>query len=455
MKQMKQVDFDHGSIAGNLAQTTVPMMVAQLLSLLYNIVDRIYIGRIPGAGTLALGGVGLCFPILTIVLAFANLYGVGGSPLCAIARGSGDHEKAEKVMNTSFGLLIATALILTAITQILAEPTLYLFGATDANIVYALPYIRIYLLGTVFSMIATGLNPYINAQGYSAVGMITIFIGALTNIILDPLFIFVLGMGTEGAAIATVISQILSALFVVRFLTSGKTELSLSLNPRKVFAFEWGMVKDIVGLGFASFIMQFTNSLAAILSNHMLSAYGGELYVSAYTVVASVRQILDVPIGAITDGSSPILGYNYGAGRFTKLKRAIRIITYTGVGYTLVVWGLILAFPGSFFRIFSSDTELISLGTRGLRIYFFAFLFQALQYTGQNVFRSLNHKKEAIFFSLFRKVIIVVPLTVILPGFFRMGTDGVFMAEPISNVIGGCACFLTMYLTIYRKLREK
>ncbi len=452
MKQMKQVNFDQGSIAGNLAQTTVPMMVAQLLSLLYNIVDRIYIGRIPGAGTLALGGVGLCFPILTIVLAFANLYGVGGSPLCSIARGSGDHAKAEKVMNTSFGLLILTGVVLTVFTEIFAEPVLYVFGATDANMIYALPYIRIYLIGTVFSMIATGLNPYINAQGYSSVGMITIFIGAVTNIVLDPLFIFVLGMGTEGAAVATVISQILSAIFVLRFLTSGKTELILSLNPGKVFHFDGQMVKDIIGLGFASFIMQITNSLAAILSNHMLSIYGGELYVSVYTVIASVRQILDVPIGAITDGSSPILGYNYGAGRYDKLKKAIRIITVCGVGYTLVMWGLILAFPAVFFRIFSSDPELVRLGTRGLHIYFFAFLFQALQYTGQNVFRSLNRKKEAIFFSLFRKVIIVAPLTVILPLWFGLGTDGVFMAEPISNVIGGSACFITMYLTIYRKL---
>ncbi len=455
MKTMKQVNFDEGSIVGNLAQTTVPMMVAQLLSLLYNIVDRIYIGRIPGAGTLALGGVGLCFPIITIVLAFANLYGVGGAPLCAIARGSGDHEKAQRVMNTSFGLLLLTGVILTVFTQLFAQPMLVLFGATDANMIYALPYIRIYLLGTVFSMIATGLNPYINAQGYSSVGMITIFIGAATNIILDPVFIFALHMGTEGAAVATVISQVLSAIFVLKFLTSGKTELILSLNPARVFAFRADMVKDIVGLGFASFVMQFTNSLTAILCNHMLSVWGGELYVSAYTVVASVRQILDVPIGAITDGSSPILGYNYGAKRFEKLKKAIRLITEAGVGYTLIVWGLIMAFPASFFRIFSSDEQLIGLGTRGLRIYFFAFLFQALQYSGQNIFRSLNRKKQAIFFSLFRKVIIVVPLTVILPGIMSLGCDGVFLAEPISNFVGGSACFITMYLTIYRKLGKK
>ncbi|MCI2045509.1 MAG: MATE family efflux transporter [Sphaerochaeta sp.] len=445
---MKQVDFSRGSITQNVAQVAVPMLVADLLSLLYNIVDRIYIGRIPGEGTIALAGVGLCFPIITLILAFTSLYGVGGAPICAFHRGQGDKVSAERVMNTSFVLLCTTGIVLMVIAYLTMRPMLFAFGASDVTIQYAIPYLQIYLYGTIPSMIASGMNPFINAQGFPGVGMLTIFIGALANIVLDPLFIFTFGMGVRGAAIATVISQCLSMVIVLVFLTRGKAELRIL--PSVFRHIRQKDVGNIVGLGFSSFIMKFTNSLVAIVCNTMLSRYGGDTYISIYTIISSVRQILEVPVGAFTDGSSPVISFNAGAKQYDRVKGAIRIATLWAVGYTAVIWLLIFFRPGMFIRIFSSDDALVQKASAAMHLYFFAFLFQSLQSSGQNVFKSLNMKKQAIFFSLFRKVIMVVPLTLILPRF--LGSNGVFLAEPISNLIGGSACFLTMYLTVYRKL---
>jgi len=446
----KQIDFENSRIGHTVIQTAVPMLVAQVLSLLYNIVDRIYIGRMPGEGTAALGGVGLCFPFIMIITACTNLYGAGGAPLCAMALGRGDRKQAEKILNTSFFLLVCTSLVLTAAGIVFCRPLLYLLGASDTTIVYALPYLRIYLLGCFASMTASGLNPFINAQGFAGTGMLTIFIGAAANIVLDPLFIFVLGWGVRGAAAATVISQCLSAVFVLRFLHSGKSELSLH---RVYFLhIEKRTASDITGLGFAGFIMQITNSLVAVVCNSMLSSTGGDICVSAYTIVSSVRQMMDVPVGAINEGSSPILSFNYGAKKYDRIRKTVLITTAWGIGYTCIMWLLVIVFPAAFIRIFSSDRTLLSAAVPALRLYFFAFVFQALQYSGQTVFKSLNMKKKAIFFSLFRKVIMVVPLTLLLPRISGLGADGVFIAEPVSNFIGGTFCFVTMMVTVYRKL---
>lgn len=431
-------------------RTAVPMLFAQMLHLLYNIVDRIYIGRIPEVGTLALGSVGLCFPFAVMMLAFTNLFGAGGAPLCAIERGKGNEEQAEKIMNTSFWMLVITALILTLTGEIFAKQLLFLFGASDVTIVYALPYLRIYLIGNLMSMISTGLNPYINAQGFARVGMITVFIGAITNIILDPVFIFKFGMGVSGAALATVLSQSLSAVYVVAFLR-GKSTL-LRLRPVKYRKIDFGLAGEITWLGTASFIMQFTNSLVAIVCNSILGQYGGDVSISVYTVVSSVRQILDTPVLAIAEGASPVVSFNYGAGAGERTKTAIRIVAIWCVAYTFVTWLLVLIVPEAFAGIFTDDANLIHLAAPALRIYFFAFIFQALQFSGQTTFKALNMKNRAIFFSIFRKVIMVVPLTILLPGIPGVGANGVFAAEPISNFIGGTACFVTMYLTVYRRL---
>lgn len=445
----RQIDFSSGKILENIIMSATPMLVAQLLNLMYNIVDRIYIGKIEDIGVVALGGVGLCFPVISLITAFTNLFGAGGAPLCSIERGKRNLEKAGRIMNISFYMLVVTAVILTMIGLVLSEPLLYLFGASDITIQYALPYMRIYFLGTVFSMIALGMNPFINAQGFASTGMMTIFIGAVTNIILDPVFIFGLNLGVKGAAIATVVSQIISAVFVLLFLTGKKPELKL--QRLKDVEFRFDEVGDVLSLGSSSFVMQCTNSLVQIVCNSMLSQFGSDLYVSCMTVINSVRQILEVPVLAIGDGSSPILSYNYGAKNYKGVKKAIRIITCAGVFYTLVAWLFVFLFPSFFIHIFNDDSKLLQIAIPAIHMYFFAFVFQAFQYCGQTVFKSLNKKKQAIFFSLLRKVVIVVPLTFFLP-YLGFGTMGVFMAEPISNFIGGSICFITMLVIVYFRL---
>ena len=448
--QAKQVDFSKGSVTQNIIRVAAPMLVAQILNLMYNIVDRIYIGRIPGEGLLELGGVGLCFPFISLITAFTNLYGAGGAPLCSIERGRGNQEEAGEIMNTSFYLLVITGVILTVLGSIFCRPVLILFGASEASLPYAMPYMRIYLMGTVFAMVALGMNPFINSQGFANVGMTTIFLGAVTNIVLDPIFIFVFHLGVRGAALATICSQILSAVFVVRFLTGKRAELRISLKRKPSFGKR--RVLDIVGLGSASFVMQCTNSLVQIACNRMLGAFGGDVYISTMTIINSVRQILDTPVLAIADGASPILSYNYGAKRYDNVKKAIRFITLSALVYTGATWVLILLFPEMFIGIFNNDDSLLTVAVPALHIYFFAFIFQALQYSGQTVFKSLNKKKQAIFFSLLRKVVIVVPLTFLLPYVGNLGANGVFVAEPVSNFLGGSACFLAMILTVMPEL---
>ena len=463
---MKQVDFRNGRILSNVLQSMLPMLVAQVLSLLYSIVDRIYIGRIPGEGTAALGGVGLCFPIIIMVTAFTNLFGLGGAPLCSIARGKGDLRRASEIMNTAFSMLVLTGAVITVTGELFAAPLLRLFGATDGNLPHALAYLHIYLVGTIFTMLATGLNPYINAQGFASTGMLTVVIGAVTNILLDPLFIFVFGMGVRGAALATILSQILSAFFVLRFLTGEKAELRLTplQDLRELPANLAGSapgcsefratVLDIAGLGSSAFVMQFTNSLVSIVCNSTLSRYGGEMMISVYTIISSVRQVLETPVIAIGEGTSPVISFNYGARRPANVRKAMLLMAVMGIGYTLVVWILIERFPAFFISMFSADAALMKDAIPALHLYFFAFIFQSLQYTGQTTFKALGKKKQAIFFSLFRKVVMVVPLTLLLPGVFHFGADGVFMAEPISNAVGGSACLITMLLMVLPELKR-
>ena len=379
------------------------MLVAQILSLLYNIVDRIYIARIPDIGTTALGAVGLCFPIIVIITAFSNLFGSGGAPLFSIERGKGDHENACQIMHTSFSMLTLCSILLMLTGLIFAKPILTLFGAGRENFDYACPYLMIYLLGTFPSMVATGMNPFINAQGYSTIGMLSVAIGAVANLLLDPLFIFVLGFGVQGAAIATILSQTLSAAFVLFFLTR-KSELRVRLLRKNEVPQCTGYAKDIVSLGSAGFIMQLTNSLVTICCNNVLSVAGGDIYISVMTIVSSVRQLVETPLHAINEGASPILSYNYGACRPKHVRKAGAILSVMVLVYTAVTWSMIILIPEFLIRIFSSDTVLLKDAVIALKQYFAAFIFMDLQYIGQTVFKSLNKKKFAIFFSLLRKV---------------------------------------------------
>ena len=451
---MKQVDFENGKIAQNIARTAFPMLIAQVLSLLYSIVDRIYIGRIPGEGTSALGAVGLCFPVIILITGFTNMFGMGGSPLFSMELGRGNKEKAETIMNTSFRLLVVTALVIMAAGEVFAEPLLRLFGASDNAIGYSVVYLRIYLTGTLFSMVTTGMNPFINAQGFPGIGMLSVVVGAELNLILDPFFIFVLEMGVSGAAVATVISQGCSVIVVARCLFGKKLEQRIHFRKVSRIRDYFPFAGDIVGLGTAPFIMQCTNSLVQIACNSVLMTFGGEIYVSIMTIVSSVRQILDTPVMAVVEGTSPIISYNYGARRATNVRKAIAIMMAVTVPYTFIVWIMILWRPEMFISIFSSDKTLLSDAIPALHLYFFAYIFQALQYSGQTVFKALNKKKQAVFFSLFRKVVMVIPLTYLFPYVCGFGAEGVFMAEPVSNIIGGLACFITMLCIVLPELKK-
>lgn len=350
-------------------------------------------------------------------------------------------------------MVCASAIFLMLIGIVFSKPLLVLFGASQNALTYARPYIVIYLLGTLPAMVSTGMNPFINAQGYSTTGMFSVTIGAVANIILDPLFIFVFGLGVNGAAIATVISQILSAVFVFYFLRK-KAEIKVRLLHKNEFSSCLSIAKNIITLGTAGFIMQLTNSLVSICCNNVLYVTGGDVYISVMTIVSSVRQMVETPIYAITEGSSPIISYNYGARRPERVKKAGIVMAVMALIYTGIMWSIIILAPKYLIMIFSSDATLIKDVVPALKLYFAAFIFMDLQYIGQTVFKSLNKRKQAIFFSLLRKVFIVVPLTYILPYALHMGTDGVFMAEPVSNVIGGSMCFITMLFTVLPELNR-
>ena len=428
--QLKRIDFEHGTVTGNILGAALPMLVAQILNLLYNIVDRVYIARIPEVGTAALGAVGLCFPLIVIISAFANLFGTGGAPLFSIFRGKKEETKAVCVMNTSFSLVCVSAILLMMIGLVFAHPLLVLFGASDTSMIYAYPYMMIYLIG-----------------------MLSVAIGALTNLLLDPVFIFLFGLGVRGAAIATVLSQCLSAVFVMFFLMK-KAELKVRFLRRSELAECKGYAQNIVSLGTSGFIMQLTNSLVTICCNNVLSVVGGDIYISVMTIISSVRQLVETPIHAMNEGTSPILSYNYGARRPARVRKAMMVMGLMILGYTAIMWGTIILAPGTLIRIFSSDAELLKDAVPALHQYFAAFIFMDLQYIGQTVFKSMNKKKQAIFFSLLRKVVIVVPLTYLMPYALGMGPTGVFMAEPVSNVIGGSVCFIMMLCTVLPELKR-
>ncbi|WP_024346400.1 MATE family efflux transporter [Lacrimispora indolis] len=445
-------DFSKGSVIENILKLAVPMTLAQLINVLYNIVDRIYIGRIPENATLALTGLGLCLPIISIVIAFANLFGMGGAPMCSIERGRGNEEEAEKIMGNSFILMVAFGLGLTVLGLVLKKPMLYLFGASDLTYPYADQYISIYLLGNVFVMIGLGMNSFINSQGFGTMGMVTVLLGAIANIILDPIFIFVLGLGVRGAAYATVLSQFLSALWIVKFLTGKKTILKLKTS---CFHLKRHRVKDIVALGMSGFTMSITNSLVQIMYNASLQRYGGDLYVGVMTVINSIREVISMPVSGVTNGAQPVMGFNYGAGEYKRVKRAIIFTSVVSITYTAVMWALVHGFPEFFIRIFNQEEELLKAGVPSMRIYYFGFFFMSLQFAGQSVFVALGKARRAVFFSIFRKVVIVVPLIILLPILMGNGTEGIFMAEPVSNLIGGGACFLTMLITVWPELSGK
>ena len=445
-------DFSQGKMWVNILNQAIPLTIAQAVQVLYNVVDRVYLGHLPGASGLALTGVGLIFPIVALITAFCNLFASGGTPLCSIARGAGKHERAEKLMNTTFTMLVVTALTLMAAGYLFKRPVLYLFGASDDTFAYANAYLTIYLAGTAFAMISTGMNGFINAQGFPRIGMMTIILGAVLNVILDPIFIFALDMGVRGAAIATVISQVVSCLWVLRFLT-GKTAI-LTIKREYLYP-DWALLREIVTLGVPGFIMAGTNCLVQVACNATLKIYGGDMYIGVMTIINSVRELFGLPVTGLTHGAQPVIGFNYGAREYKRVRQGIKFMSITGMVFTTICWIMVLTHPRELLSLFSSDMVLVETGVRSMQIYFFGFFLMSFQFAGQSTFVALGKSKQAIFFSLLRKAVIVFPLTLLLPRVAGLGVDGVFLAEPISNLLGGVACFTTMMLTVWPMLKRE
>lgn len=446
-------DFGNGSVTKLILGQAIPLTLAQFVQLIYNIVDRIYIGHMPGDDSgMALTGIGLCFPVITLIASFVNLVATGSAPVCSMARGKQDHKKAQDVLTNAFTLQILVSICIALLVFVTKKPLLYLLGASDVTYTYASEYLNIYLFGTLFFALGTGMNTFINLQGYPRMGMLTTVIGAVINLFLDPIFIFVMGLGVKGAATATVVSQACSAVWVTQFLMKKDHELKLDFSKLGIKTY---VLKEVLLLGIPGFIVGATNCAVQSVCNATLSITGGDTYIGIMTIVNSVREMIGLPINGITSGSQPVLSYNYGAKNYDRVKKAIKVASTIALTYTAIFWGITQLFPQFFVNIFSSDEEILQMGAKPLAVYFTGFIFMALQFAGQSTFTALGRAKHSIFFSIFRKIIIVVPLTILLPRIPSLGVMGVFGAEPVSNLIGGCACFTTMYFTVYRKLKNE
>lgn len=427
----------------------IPSVLAQIVNVLYNIVDRIYIGRIPGVGAVALTGVGVTFPIITIISAFSGFASGGGAPLAAIALGQGDRKRAERILGNCVSMLLFFTVILMAFFFVFQKPLLYVFGASDNTIGYSSTYISIYLLGTVFVELAVGLNTFISAQGQARTAMFSVLIGAVVNIVLDPIFIFVFHMGVAGAAVATIISQALSAAWVLRFLCSEKSGIRLKKAGMKP---DFYLIGQIMALGVSPFVMSATESAITIVMNHGLQVYGGDLYVGSMTILQSILQLVFVPISGFTNGVQPIISYNFGAGKFDRVKMTIkRMISITFLAaFVYVVFAMLR--PGLFARLFTTDEDLIALVKKVLPVYIAGMSVFGVQSGVQSSFLGLGQAKISLCIALLRKVILLIPLALILPRFF--GVMGVYYAEPVADILSVLTAS-TLFLLNIRKILSK
>ena len=436
----------HGRLVLSLA---LPSVLAQLVNLLYNIVDRVYVGHIADTGALALTGLGLCTPLILIVAAFAYFAGSGGAPRAAMELGRGDREKAGRYLAQSFLLMLVSAAVLTPLLLWLRAPLLRFFGASDDTIGFADRYIRIYLCGTVFVQLALGLNTFITAQGQAKTAMLSVVIGAAANIILDPIFIFLFDMGVEGAALATVISQAISAAWVLRFLLSKRSVLPLRLRDMKP---DLSVIGEIASLGVSPFIMQVTECLIAIVFTNGLQHYGGDLYVGSYTILQSVMQLMFVPANGFTNGAQPIVSYNYGAGNYARVKRCFLLMVAAALGYTALFYALVALFPAFFAALFTSDAALRALAAEKMPIYLAGMSVFGLQMSVQSSFLGMGQAKVSLFIACLRKVILMTPLALILPLF--LDTDGLYLAEPIADGLSALTATVLFAVSARRLLHK-
>ncbi len=440
--QQKRQDMGSGDVKKLLLQLMIPAVVAQVVNLLYNIVDRIYIGHIPGIGAAALTGVGLFTPILMLLNAFAMLIGAGGAPRTAIAMGQGDKEQAEKIIGNSFTMLMIFAVVLTIVFYAGAPALLRMFGASDTTLPYALAYSRIYILGSVCVLIVMGMNPFITTQGFAKISMLTTVIGAVINIILDPILIFLFGLGVRGAAIATVLSQAVGAVWILRFLTGPKTTLKLRKSMMKL---ESRTIMPVMGLGISSFVMLSTESLLSISFSSSLARYGGDVAVGAMTVITSASQLATLPIQGVCQGGQPVMSFNFGAGKKDRVKEAFRFQLSICFGYTALFWVVMMVAPGAVAGIFTSDASLIQYTTWAMRIYMAGIFSLGIQIGCQQSFMALGQAKVSLLLACLRKLILLIPLIFILPHVVSDPVFGVFLAEPVSDILAATVTAITFF----------
>ena len=426
----------------------IPGILAQLINVLYNMVDRMYIGHIEEIGATALTGLGVCLPIIVIISAFSAFAGMGGAPLAAIELGKGDKKRAEKILGNAVTMLLGFTIILTIFFSIFKEPILYAFGASDETIVYALDYINIYLVGTIAVQLALGLNTYISCQGNAKIAMFSVLIGAILNIVLDPIFIFSMNMGVKGAALATIISQACSAVWVVGFLVSKKSVIRIKKENLKL---EGKTIGKILALGSAPFVIQSTEAFVTIVLNNGLQKYGGDLYVGSLTILQSVMQLIVVPINCMTQGVQPIISYNYGARNFDRVKKSFKILVTIDLCITITACLLTRFIPSVFASIFTPEAELIALVEKVMPIFFAGIWIFGVQMACQSTFMGMGQAKVSLFLALLRKVFLLIPLSLILPNFFEEKVYGVYYAEPIADMLAaittGC-----VFLVVMKKL---
>jgi len=444
-------DMGTGSVKKLMVQMAVPALVGQVINLLYNIVDRIYIGHIPEIGGTALTGVGLFTPILMLITAFAMLAGAGGAPRAAIAMGQGDKDRAEKILGNCFAVLMGMAVVLTIGFYAAAPALLRLFGASDATLPYAVTYGRIYIVGSVFVLTVMGMNTFITTQGFAKISMLTTVIGAVINIVLDPIFIFVFDMGVAGAALATVLSQAVSAVWILRFLTGSSTILRLKKENLKLVP---SVILPCLGLGVSTFVMLSTESILSVSFTSSLARYGGDVAVGAMTVLTSINQLITMPLSGICQGGQPLISFNYGAKKYDRVKEAFFCQFGTCVAYTTVFWLLLMAFPNVFAGIFTSDTALVTYTAWALKIFLACGFSVGFQISCQQAFMALGQAKISLVMALLRKVILLIPMIFVLPLLFENKAFAVFLAEPVSDLIAAAVTTFMFFRFFIRMLKN-
>lgn len=447
-KEKKEANLGEDRIGGLLFKLALPAILAQVINLLYNLVDRMYIGHIAEVGSVALTGLGVTMPFIMCVSAFAALVSMGGAPRASIMMGRGNKEEAERILGNCTSMLVLVAVIVTMVSQIWGQDILLLFGASESTLPYAWAYMQIYSLGTIFVQLALGLNAFINAQGFARTGMLTVVIGAVCNIILDPIFIFGLHMGVRGAALATILSQGVSSVWIVRFLLGKETTLRIRKGNLKIRP---KTVGPCIALGVAPFIMQFTESVLNICFNTSLLKYGGDVAVGAMTILSSVMQMSMLPIQGLTQGAQPIIGFNYGAKKMDRVKKTFRLLLVSCVAFTAVIWLICMILPQAFILIFTDQAELIAFTKWAIRIYMAVSVIFGVQISCQQTFIALGNAKTSVFLALLRKVILLIPLIYILPAFMEDKLMAVFLAEPVADVIAVTTTSILFYRT-YRTL---